>query len=590
MQQLRSSETTPDSRQASTQGNVHTASRLVAELARKFWFSLVLLALLEGVGAGIALVAPVPLQTAIDVLIERRAIPDWLQMLPGSSTQPLLLLAGASLAVALASQAQSVASSLLSTRIGQHMIRELRARLFAASLRMSLSRHYKTGISDTQYRIQSDAQTVEWTLIDGALPVFAATLTLVTMVTALFRLDPWIGAVGLAVAPPLLLSARLARPQLKAASKAAREKESRALSAIHESLSALPLVKAFGLEASRQSEFHSRTDAAIAGKLRVSLLDGLLGSGVQLLCATGTAVALVAAIESVQSGKLTTGQALMALHYIGQIYSPLRTLGKKWASLQTQMAGLDRALVLLNVEPEVPESTNPRPLSQSRGTIAFDQVTFGYDARRPILSQVRLQIRSGERVGIVGETGSGKSTLLSLLLRLYDPAEGTVFLDGTDIRDYRVSDLRNQVAVVFQETTLFSGTIAENIAVGRPGASESEIQAAAEAAQLGPALSRFPDGLMTEVGERGQSLSGGERQRIGIARALLRNAPILVLDEPTSAVDRETEAGILETLKVAMQGRTVLLVTHRETALAGCDRVVRVVGGQLVESALPSQS
>ncbi|MFY7952939.1 MAG: ABC transporter ATP-binding protein, partial [Armatimonadaceae bacterium] len=359
----------------------------------------------------------------------------------------------------------------------------------------------------------------------------------------------------------------------------AREKESRALAAIHESLSALPLVKAFGLEPTRQREFLTRTDAAIAGKLRVSLLDGLLGSGVQLLCATGTAIALVVAIQAVQTGKLTTGQALMALHYIGQIYSPLRTLGKKWASLQTQMAGLDRALTLLNVEPEVPESADPRPLAQCKGEISFDEVTFGYDARRPILNRVDLRIRSGERVGIVGETGSGKSTLLSLLLRLYDPADGTVHLDGTDIREYRVADLRNQVAVVFQETTLFSGTIAENIAVGRPGATESQIDAAAQAAQLGPALSRFPDGLQTEVGERGQALSGGERQRIGIARALLRNAPILVLDEPTSAVDRETEAGILETLNRAMQGKTVLLVTHRETALVGCDRVVRVVDG-----------
>ena len=561
----------------------HKAAGLVAELAGRFWFPLVLLATLEGVAAGLALLSPIPLQTAVDVLIERRPAPTWLASLPVPTDRHLVVLAVSSLVLAVANQAQGVASSLLSTRIGQRMIRELRARMFGAALRLSLSRHYSTGVSDTLYRIQSDAQTVEWTLIDGALPVFSAALTLITMVSALFRLDPWLGVVGLAVAPPLLISARIARPQLKTASKAAREKESQALAAIHETLGALPLVKAFCLEGDREAEFRTRSDRAIAAKMRVSLLDGLLGSGVQLLCAMGTALALFVALLSVQQGKLTIGQALMGLHYIGQIYSPLRTLGKKWASLQTQLAGLERALVLLNHEPEVPETPNPLAVGRSQGAIRFAGVTFGYDERRPILTSIDLDIAPGERIAVVGETGSGKSTLLALLLRLYDPLGGIVTLDGNDIRDLRIADLRQQVAVVFQETTLFSGTIAQNIAVGRPGAGDEEIAAAAEAAQLGPALARFPDGLQTQVGERGQSLSGGERQRIGIARALLKNAPILILDEPTSALDKSTEAGILETLGEAMRGRTVLLVTHRETALVGCDRVVRVVDGQMVE-------
>jgi ABC-type multidrug transport system fused ATPase/permease subunit len=554
---------------------------IVLDLARRFWWRLGALMALESLGAVLALLAPIPLQIAVDTVVEKKPLPAWLAPALGGSDL-LVGLALFSVGVALLTQAQGVGSGILSTLVGQRLIATLRTRLFDAALRLSLRRHIQKGVTDALYRIQSDAQTVEWILLDGALPVFTAVVTLAAMLTALFRLNPLLGAIGLVVAPPLLLLARLLRPALKAGARTARERESRALAVVQESLGALAAVKAFGREDAEVARFGALAEQGVRARLRVAWLDGLLGAGVQVLCATGTALALYVGIQAVQQGRLTLGQALLGLHYVNQVYGPLKTLGRKWASMQTQVAGLERAMELLHEPSDVPELPDARSIARARGALTLDAVTFGYDERRPVLACVDLWVREGERVGIVGETGAGKTTLMSLLLRLYDPVEGRVLLDGDDIRTLRIADLRRQFAVVFQETVLFQGTIAENIAVGRPGAGDDEIHAAARAANLHEAIGRLPDGYETAVGERGHALSGGERQRVGLARAFLRDAPVLILDEPTSALDASTEAGVLEALDRLMTGRTVLIITHRLQALTGCHRVVRVDGGRLV--------
>ncbi len=346
---------------------------------------------------------------------------------------------------------------------------------------------------------------------------------------------------------------------------------------------ALPVVKAFGREPLEVETYRRSGKAAVSARMRVAALDATLGSLVQLLCGVGSALGLAVAIGAADRGELTVGQALLGLHYLNQIYSPLRTVGRKWASLQTQLAGLERAVVLLDTLPEVPAPAHPRSPKSCHGEWSIENVVFGYDPRRPILNSANLHIGSGERVGIVGETGSGKSTLIHLLLRFQDPDSGSVRLDGMDLRERTTEEIRSRIAVVFQETVLFSGTIFENIAMGRPGATESEVRRAAARARLEPALARFPDGLETRVGERGHALSGGERQRVGLARAYLRDAPILILDEPTSALDTGTEADLLASMRELMQGRTVILVTHRESALADCHRVVRLVDGRFEE-------
>ncbi|WP_395142301.1 ABC transporter ATP-binding protein [Armatimonas sp.] len=544
----------------------------VLRLARRFWPQLLLLLLLELLGAGLAVLAPIPLQTALDVLLQKRAMPSWLEPFSGSA---LPALCAASLLVTLLAQGQGLASALLSTGLGQRLIRDLRARLFAAAQRLSLARHIERGTTDTLYRIQSDAQSIEWFLLDGALPVLTAITTLALMLTALFRLDTALGWVGAALAPPLLLAARATRPGLKAASRDAKQKESEALGIVQATLGALTSVKAFGIEDAQTQRFAEASEKAVKVRLRIALLDGLFGMGIQTLTALGTAAALYIGVAAAQRGALTVGQVLLGLHYLNQVYSPLKTLGKKWASLQNQMAGLERATTLLTEPAEVPTHPNPTPLPQPvRGELRFENIAFGYDPRRPVLENVSFTVAPGERIGIVGETGSGKSTLLSLLMRLYSPTAGEIYLDGVKITDLKLTELRTQLAVVFQETVLLPGTLAENIAVGKPGATLAEIESAAKAAQLHEAVGRFPDGYQSKVGERGAALSGGERQRVGLARAFLRDAPILLLDEPTSALDATTETEVLSAMERLMEGRTVLLVTHRESALRGMHRVL----------------
>lgn len=560
----------------------------VLRLARRFWPSLLLLLGLELLGAGLAVLAPIPLQTAIDVLLQKHTAPAWLSPFLGRALPALCV---GSLLLTLLAQGQGLASNLLSTGLGQRFIRDLRARLFDAALRLSLSRHIEKGTTDALYRIQSDAQSIEWFLLDGALPILTAITTLTLMLAALFQLHLGLGLIAVALAPLLLLAARATRPRLKLAARDAKQKESEALSVVQTGLGALTSVKAYGLEPVLVDRFREASERAVKVRLRISLLDGLFGMGVQTLTALGTAAALYVGVAAAQSGTLTVGGVLLGLHYLNQVFSPLKTLGKKWASLQTQLAGLERATALLTEAPEVIEKPNAQSLPEHvRGELRFQSITFGYDSRRPILQNISLRIAPGERVGIVGETGSGKSTLLSLLLRLWDPAEGRILLDGTDLRDTTLASLRQNIAVVFQETVLLPGTLTENIAVGKPGATQAEIEAAAQAAQLHDTIQRFPDGYQTRVGERGAALSGGERQRVGLARAFLKDAPILLLDEPTSALDARTEAEVLSAMETLMQGRTVLLVTHRESALRAMDRVYRMSNGALITTTQTSQN
>src|SRR5256884_2233051 len=273
---------------------------------------------------------------------------------------------------------------------------------------------------------------------------------------------------------------------------------------------------------------------------------------------------------------------MLMMGYVTQLYEPLKTMGKNSAALQSYLANIERAFALLDELPEVQEKTNPRSLMRATGKIAFQNVSFSYgQSNRLALSQVSLQWDPGMRVGIVGPTGAGKSTLVNLLTRFYDPTEGQILLDGVDLLDYKLIDLRNQLAIVLQESVLFSTSLAENIAYARPSASEAEIVAAAKAANAHEFISKLPEGYQTLVGDRGMRLSGGERQRISVARAFLKDAPILILDEPTSSVDVRTETLILDAMERLAQGRTTLVITHRPSALKQCHVVVRIEKGRL---------
>jgi ATP-binding cassette subfamily B protein len=358
--------------------------------------------------------------------------------------------------------------------------------------------------------------------------------------------------------------------------------EKSALAVVHEVLGGLRVVKAFVREESEQDRFVRRSVEGMRARVRLALVEGKYGLLIGLTTAATTATVLLVGVRQVQAGSLTLGGLLLLMGYLTQLYDPLKTMARKSASLQSYLASAERAFALLDETPEVVEKAEARPLARASGSIAFRDVSFAYAPDRPVLHEVSFLIDPGTRAGIAGETGAGKTTLLSLLLRFYDPTAGQILIDGVDLRDYRLADLRNQFAFVPQEPVLFSTSIAENIAYARPEARHEEIVAAAKAAHAHEFITVLPQGYRTLVGERGMCLSGGERQRVSLARAFLKDAPILVLDEPTSSVDMGTEGVILEAMEHLMRGRTTFLISHRPNAFKNCDLVLVMENGRLV--------
>jgi ATP-binding cassette subfamily B protein len=352
---------------------------------------------------------------------------------------------------------------------------------------------------------------------------------------------------------------------------------------VQEVLGAVRVVKAFTREDHEHARFEQESRSGTAARLRAAFHENCYALLVGLLTAAGTAAVLFVGARDVKAGALSLGDLLMVMAYIGKLYEPIKALGKHLATREKSLASAERAFALLDEAPEVPERPGAKPLHRARGAVSFRDVSFGYDGGPPVLEHLSINIPEGTRVGIAGKTGAGKTTLINLLCRFYDPTSGHVLLDDTDLRDYRLADLRNQFGVVLQEPVLFSTTIAENIAYGRPGASSDEIIKAAMAANAHEFIQALPDGYQTQVGERGMCLSGGERQRISLARAFLKDAPILILDEPTSSVDLNTEAQIMEAMERLMSGRTAFLIAHRPATLQGCDLLLRIENGRVIE-------
>ncbi len=310
------------------------------------------------------------------------------------------------------------------------------------------------------------------------------------------------------------------------------------------------------------------------------MFDLLIG----LITAVGSASVLWLGVRHVRAGVLSLGDLLLVMAYLSQLYEPLRTIGKKVSSLQGYFTSAERAFSVLDEKPDVVERPDASPLTRARGDVAFQNVSFAYEEGRPVLHDISFEAPAGARLGIAGRTGAGKTTLVSLLTRFYDPLSGQILLDGVDLRDYKLADLRQQYAIVLQEPVLFSTSIAENIAYARPDASEEDIVPAAKLANAHDFIAALPEGYETNVGERGMCLSGGERQRISLARAFLKDAPILVLDEPTSSVDTKTESVIMEAMERLMKGRTTFIIAHRLSTLENCDLRLELEKGRVASS------
>ncbi|HEY7167614.1 MAG TPA: ABC transporter ATP-binding protein [Candidatus Binatia bacterium] len=558
--------------------------RLVRE-ARPYWPHLIGLFVVNLISAPLALLTPLPLKIAVDTVIGSEPLPAALQNLwPGGFSKTALLIFCASLiiAIALLNHLQSMVTSLLRTYTGEKLVLAFRAKLFAHAQRLSLSYHDSMGTTDSTYRIQYDAPAIEWILIDGVSPFVTAAFTLCGMLYVAGQLDWELALVAVAAAPVLAVIARAYSGRLRSQWTKAYELQSSAMSIVQEVLAAVRIVKAFGQEEREQQRFLHHSRESLWARMRITLAEGGLGLLLGLTIAAGTAAVLFIGTRHVESGVLTIGSLLIIMTYISQLYGPLETLSSMAAHIQGSLASADRAFHLLDELPDVVERPHALPIARSSGAITFDSVSFSYNQSRSVLNNVSFEVAPNTRVGIAGMTGAGKTTLVNLLTRFYDPTSGRILLDGKDLRDFKVADLRNQFAMVLQEPVLFSTSIAENISYARPEASEDEIIEAAKAANAHEFIMRLPDGYTTQVGERGMRLSGGERQRISLARAFLKNTSMLILDEPTSSLDIKTETEIVEAMERLMKGRTSFIIAHRSSLLKQSDVLLVVQNGRLL--------
>ena len=561
--------------------------RRLATYARPYWPHLLLVFALQLLSTPLALLGPLPLKIAVDTVLGSRPLPGWLRTvvsddLAGSAAAMLSLAAAILVLTAVLGSLLSMATELLRTFAGEKLAQDFRSHLFRHVQRLSLSYHDTAGTSDSTYRIQYDAPSIQRVIVDGLIPLCGSATTIVAMIWVMARISPNLAVVALSISPLLFGLSRGFGPRLRRDWKEIKKLDSSAMGVVQEVLSAVRVVKAFGREDRELGRFVDHSRRRVRRELQVSARQGVFDLLVGLVMAGGCAAALVVGVQQVRAGQLTLGSLLLVMAYLQQIYKPLRALSKKTVALESSLASAERAFALLDQVPDVAERRDAVRLSRSKGSVLFLDVSFAYNGGQPVLHRVSFAAPPGTRVGIRGATGAGKSTLMGLLMRFYDPTDGMIMLDDVDLRDYRLDDLRRQFAIVLQEPTLFSTSIGENIAYGRPEATSEAIVAAARLANAHDFISALPDGYDTPVGERGMKLSGGERQRISLARAFLKDAPLLILDEPTSSVDVKTESTIIEAINRLMQGRTTFMISHRLDALAGCDMQVELDKGWTV--------
>jgi ATP-binding cassette subfamily B protein len=569
--------------------------RRLAVYPLRQWRALTLIVGLTAVASGISPLQPLPLKLLVDHALGGQPVPGWLSSVLGrvsvAPTPGWLIAAAAIAGVGVFILGSAVTTSLqwAWATASQQMIYELAADLFHRLQRLTLLFHGRRRVGDMLDRLSADLWCVhtetENLLIWPARHLF----TLVAVGVVAWRLDAGMAVLSLSVAPLLAGSAWVFGRRLKHRQKLSRQSQARLLSFVQTTLAAIPLVQAFDTAERNGKQVRRLADAVAAHTRRSAFSRQAFGLVNGLITTTGTALILYVGGLRVVSRALSVGSLLVLVAYLRIILGALRGLLECYGSLKSTEVSVDRVLEVLESGEEVREAEGARGLGRVRGEVRLEGVTFGYERGRPVLVGVSVEAGPGEVVALVGATGAGKSTLVSLIPRLFDPWEGRVLVDGVDVREVRLRDLRAQVGLMLQEPFLLPLTVAENVAYGRPEASRGEIEAAAVAAQADEFIRRLPRGYDTVVGERGATLSGGEKQRLAIARALLRDAPVLILDEPTSALDAETEAWLLEALERLMRGRTTFLIAHRLSTLRGVDRIVVLEGGRVVEEGPPGE-
>jgi ATP-binding cassette subfamily B protein/subfamily B ATP-binding cassette protein MsbA len=476
----------------------------------------------------------------------------------------------------------TVLDNYVNTRMDQSMVLDFRSDLFRHAQRLSLSFHDQRRSGMLIYAINSQADAAARLVM--AVPSLAQSLlTLIGMFWILLLIDWQLALLSLIVVPFLYYSVGYYMKHIQKRLYQVRNMEGESLSIIHEAISMLRVIVAFGREDHEHGRFRSQGEKTVDARVKLTVRQTLFSLVVNTITAIGTALVLGFGAYRAVDGRITPGQLLVVMSYLALVYKPLETISGTVGSLQEIFVSLQVAFDLLDKEPEIKDAPHAMAMGRARGNVAFRNVHFNYKGRVDTLKDISFEAQSGQVIAIVGPTGAGKSTLVSLMPRFYDVVNGTVLLDGFDIRKLTLKSLREQISIVLQEPLLFSGSIAENIRYGRLDASLDEIMEAARSANAHDFILRLPKKYDTELGERGVQLSGGERQRIAVARAFLKNAPILILDEPTSSIDSKTEVVILDALDRLMVGRTTFMIAHRLSTIRRADQIFVIDQGRLVE-------
>ena len=548
------------------------------------------LGLLAVIGEGAAnLLEPWPLKIVLDDVFKTRQVHGWLNRLIYSTVgydkiAILKFACIAVLAIAVLDAICSYAEKYLTTSVGQWVTHDLRRVLYSHIQRLSLAYHDHKQTGDLISRVTSDIDAIQSFITTGLLSTLINVITLVGMVTVMFYINWRFTLIALSVAPVLFMIVYTYTRRIKKASRAVRKKEGEIVSVIEEVLGSIRVVKAFAREDYELRRLEEESLEGVEINLRARGLKAKLTPIVQIIVAVGTCLVLWFGTRMVLSTTLSAGSLIVFILYLGKMYKPMQELSKMTDAYSKAAVGYERIQEVLQTDKEVKDLPRSRPAPRFRGQIEFEHVHFYYTQDTPILKDVSFKVEAGQVAALVGPTGAGKTTIISLIPRFYDPISGTVKIDGTDIKEFRQKSLRQQISFVLQETVLFHAPVWQNIAYGKPEATRGEILKAAELANASEFVEKLPDGYNTVVGERGMTLSGGQRQRIAIARAIIRNTPILILDEPTSDLDASSEKLVFEALDRLMEGKTTIVIAHRLSTVRKADVIFVVKDGDIVET------
>jgi len=532
--------------------------------------------------SALELLKPWPLKIIIDNVLSGKPLP-WGPAVGWSPHRLLLFSCIGLVVVYVMLGGLHILNNYTTIRIGQGMVNDLRRDLYSHLQRLSLSFYHRQQLGDLMYRITADTMGIQTLTMNGLFAILSASVLLGGMLIVMFWVDWYLTLLALAVCPALFCAIALLNKKMSLAATEAHQKGSTVYSVVQRTLSGMRVIQAFTKEEDEGRRFLQASTESLAAELRLYNLQNFYYAVVNLTIAAGTAAILWVGTRHVLAGDLSVGEMIVFTSYLASLYGPINSIFQTYGLVQSAKAGVRRAFEILESEERLPDGSRVFQPLGPRGQISFEDVSFGYDGSQAVLKKINLHVAAGKKIAIVGPTGAGKSTLVSLLPRFYDPQSGRVKIDGVDIREFELKSLRQKIAMILQPPLVFPLTIRENIAYGRPDASMEEIVSAAQVAQVHEFVEQLPQKYETVVSEQGSSLSEGQKLRLTIARGILLNAPILILDEPTSSVDSETEALIMDGLEQLMADRTTFIIAHRLSTVRQADLILVLRDGHIVE-------